>query len=265
MEKKIGVFDSGVGGLTVLKSLVEILPNESYVYFGDTGNIPYGPKTTDEIAELSVEAYKKLKEFDVKMMVIACNTATIHGLEAIRKVADIPVIGVIDPGVDTVIESGCRDVLIIGTDATVNSKAIENKLLDKDSTLNIEGIGCPDMVLAVEDGNSNNEKGRAAVEKYLSMASKTPGCVLMACTHFPALEKHILDYYNERGEKVLAVNPAKKTAETAKEILESTDQLSESKEKGTVEFYSSADQEKFTSSGNIILGESVTIEETKEI
>lgn len=263
MKNKIGVFDSGVGGLTVLKSLVEILPNEDYVYFGDTGNVPYGPRPTEEIAKLSVEAYKKLKEFDIKMMVIACNTATIHGLKAISEVADIPVIGVIEPGVDTVIEAGCKDVLIIGTDATVNSRAIEKMLLEKNPELNVEGIGCPDMVLAVEDGNSNNEIGRAAVEKYLSQAKNTPGCVLMACTHFPALEAHIVNYYREKGEDVLAVNPAKKTAELAKEILGEKGHLNESKEKGTVEFYSSGNQEKFTSSGNIILGDSVTIEETK--
>lgn len=249
----IGVFDSGVGGLTVLKKLVELLPNENFIYFGDTKNVPYGVRTHEDIANLSVNAYKKLKEFSIKALVIACNTATIHGLDAIKEVADIPVVGVIEAGVNNVIDSKSKSVLVIATDATVNSRVHEKSIKKINPEIEVENIGCPDLVMAVENGNSENEEGKKVVERYLNQAENKNDAILLACTHFPALYNHIDNYYKERNRDVKILDPSEKCAEFLKKYLSENDEENEQKERGSIKFTCSGDPEKFKETANFLL------------
>ncbi len=252
MNNRIGVFDSGVGGLTVLEALVNKMPNEKYYYFGDTKNIPYGIKTPEEIAELSVNAYRKLKELGIKILIIGCNTATVHGLSAIQDIADIPVIGVIEPGVMAATESGCNNILILATEATINSGLIQSLLKKEIKDVSIEAIGAPDMVLAVENGNSKNKKGKEAVNKYLSNTEISPDCVMLSCTHFPALEDFIIEYYTSINKTIKIINPAEKAAELAFNELIKINHL-ETKSDRDIDYFTSGDINKFINSGNLVL------------
>lgn len=264
MDKRIGVFDSGVGGLTVLKSLVEKMPNEDFYYFGDTKNVPYGPRTPEDIGNLSVNAYKKLKELGIKMLVIGCNTATVHGLEPIKKIADIPVIGVIEPGVLAAKEKKCKNIVILATDATINSGLIQSLLKEEIDNPNIQGIGAPDMVMAVENGDSSNERGREAVNKYLNKIDIDPDCIMLSCTHFPALEHFIKDFDKFKNKGIEIINPAEKVAESAFKILKDSGNL-KSDGVGKIDYFTSGDLDKFMESGNLVLNGALLIKETNSL
>jgi glutamate racemase len=264
MDRRIGVFDSGVGGLTVLKELVKKMPNEKYFYLGDTANVPYGVRESEDIARLSVDAYKKLENLGIKMLVIACNTATVHGLEAIKKVATVPVIGVIEPGVRAALDSGIENVLVLATNATVNSGLIQNMLKDSKPDINVEGIGAPEMVLAVEEGHSNDEIGEKIVNNYLDSAEINPDGVMLSCTHFPALEHFVVDYYKKKGKDICIINPAKNCAEETFDILDGKGELRKTGE-CDIDFYATGDIDKFIYSGNMVLGGDIIIEEAKNL
>ncbi|NLW42809.1 MAG: glutamate racemase [Tissierellia bacterium] len=264
MTNRIGVFDSGVGGLTVLKALVKKMPNEKFYYFGDTKNIPYGIKTPAEIANLSVNAYKKLKDLGIKLLVIGCNTATVHGLAAIEEVADIPVIGVIEPGVMAAKENACKNILILATEATINSGLIQSLLRKEIQDVSIEGVGAPDMVLAVENGNSKNEKGKEVVDRYLNEIEISPDCVMLSCTHFPALEDFIVNYFDSINNPIKIINPAEKAAELAFDRLMEMEQL-ETKGEGEIDYFTSGDLDKFINSGNLVLSGDLIIERARNL
>lgn len=264
-DKRIGVFDSGVGGLTVLKELIKEFPNESFYVFGDTGNNPYGVRKPEEIAKLTLNAFKKLEDLGLKSYVIACNTATVHGLDTLRAESDIPVIGVIQPGIETALDTGCQNILVLATAATINSELIQKTLKERNPDLNIEGIAAPDMVIAAENGDITNEKGREVVYKYLDSATIDPDCVMLSCTHFPAFEDIIVEYYKEKGKDIKIVNPAKATAEELHDIMKELDILEDENHKQEVDFYTSGDIEKFKNSGNMILGDDYTIKKANNL
>lgn len=265
MEKRIGVFDSGLGGLTVLKELVRELPEENYFVFGDTKNMPYGVRESKDICNLTEEGFNKLYEKGIKALVIACNTATVHGLENLQSKTDIPVIGVIEPGVLSATNAGCENILVLGTEATINSGLIQRLLKEKNPNVKVEGIGAPEMVLAVENGEAQTEIGRKVVYKYLDQSNIEPDCVMLSCTHFPALEHFIIEYYHEKNKMIKIINPAKKCAELVKEALEDRNELNESDEKGLIEYYTSGDTDSYTKGGNAILGGEILIRETNNL
>lgn len=259
MDKRpIGVFDSGVGGLTVFSVLKENLTDENFIVLGDTKNNPYGVKTPEEIGDLSVNAYKKLKEFDIKAMVIGCNTATVYGLDKIKEIADIPIIGIIDPGVSQVLKHRPKNLLILATQATVNSGQIQKKLEDED--INIEAIACPDMVKAVESGDAKNEKGYEVVKKYLDQATIDEDAVLLACTHFPAMTGNIKKYYEEKNKDVTVINPADGALDFVKDEIEPG-----GVDDPYVKYFTTGDPDTFRKSGNIVLGGKFEIEEVHHI
>lgn len=265
VEKRIGVFDSGVGGLTVLKELVKIMPYENFYYFGDTANVPYGVKSSDELAKLSVDAYKKLEELGIKLLVIGCNTATVHGLKAIEKVANVLVIGVIEPGILSAKKQGCAKVIVLATEATINSNVIQNLLKETNEDIVVQGIGAPDMVMAVERGNTRNEKGREIVYRYLDQGEFDPDGVMLSCTHFPALEHFIRDYYQEKGLDVTIIDPAEMVSKIAVSRLEEMGKLNKGKKKGQITYYTSGDKDRFKESGNKVLDGDLIISEVHEL
>lgn len=259
-EGAIGVFDSGLGGLTVLKELVKLLPDEDYIYLGDNLRMPYGAKTDEEIENFTVAAYKFLREKGIKAMVIACNTATAMGLEGVNRVADIPAVGVISPGADMVAELNKSKIGILATDATVRSKAYDKLILEKMEDAEIFGVGAPDLVLAVESAKTTDEDRRAVVKKYLDQFPEDLEVLVLACTHFPALENFIREYFQERNRVVDIVNPAYETAKVVKSLV--GDAASGS---GKREYNVTTRPDEFKDIGNVILAGNPVIDQVSTV
>lgn len=264
-NEKIGLFDSGVGCLSILVELIKELPNESFCVFGDSINNPYGVREDKEITRLSVEAFKKVEGLGIKACVVGSNTSTIYALEDIKKSTDIPVIGVIEPGINAAIKSGCENILIMGTPATIKSEFIKNKLLKTNPILNIEGIATPIMEDLAEEGKAKTNKAKDVVYKYLDSVKIIPDCVMLSCTHFPIFEDIIKDYYKEKGKDVIIINPAKSTALDLRRVLEDHNLLSDEDNTQKIEFYTSGDKEIYKNTGNLFLDGKYIIEEVKNI
>jgi glutamate racemase len=216
--RPIGVFDSGVGGLTVVRSIMDALPREPIVYFGDTARYPYGPRPLDEIREFSLQIAEHLLERDVKLLVVACNSATAAALDEVTAAVPIPVIGVIDPAVRAAIRATRSGrVGLIGTEATVSSGAYQRALgrLDPKGTVELIPQACPQFVGFVERGDTTSRQLFDAAETYLTVLRMARvDTVILGCTHYPLLQGAI---HHVMGDDVLLVSSA---AETAKEVYE---------------------------------------------
>ena len=262
-NKYIGIFDSGVGGLTVLSSLLKILPNENYLYLGDTANVPYGIKSPEQIKDLSVQSFKKMEKYGLKALVIGCNTATVYGLEAIKQITDLPVIGIIDSGLEAVKEADVERVLVVATDATINSGVIRDGIEKISPNIQIQGIGCPEMVKAVESGETKSSKGYELVKDYLDQSMTNEDSILLACTHFPAMIDNIERYYESKKRKVKIINPSIKCGDKVKEILEELELFNEGE--GSVKFLTTGDPDQFKKIGNLVLDGELEIKTVEKI
>lgn len=226
----IGVFDSGIGGLTVLREIQSLLPNESAIYIGDEAHFPYGEKTSDQIVKYSLGICDKLVDLGVKMIVIACNTITAAAFDEIYQYVNVPVIGVIDAGIQAALDTTKNNnVGVLATQATIDSKIFENKLLGINPELNITSVAAPMLVEFVERDidmvqNHPNDQLKDAIHNYCE-DFKNANCdtVIMACTHFPPLEPLL---QAELGTNTSLVSPSKKTAEEALKILNAQNLLS---------------------------------------
>ncbi|MED4016317.1 glutamate racemase [Sutcliffiella cohnii] len=190
MEKPIGVIDSGVGGLTVAKEIIRQLPKERIIYLGDTARCPYGPRDKEEVKQFTWEMTNYLlNHHDIKMLVIACNTATAAVLEEIKEKLPIPVIGVVDPGARTALKvSSNNHIGVIGTVGTINSKAYENALKTINSDVQVESLSCPSFVPLVESGEFDGEDAIEIVkESLLPFQENKMDTLILGCTHYPLL------------------------------------------------------------------------------
>lgn len=246
--RPIGVFDSGIGGVTVLKEIRKLLPKENIVYYADTARVPYGPRPAGEIQEFSLEAVNFLLKKDIKLLVIACNTVTAVAFDYIVENVDIPVIGVIEPGVRAV--QNTKDIKrlgLIATKATVDSNAYQSRLKNQDADLIINAKACPMLVSIVEEGWADTEISKLIVERYLeNMKKDNIDALILACTHFPVLRSQI----EACVEDVRIIDPAEETALELEKVLKANDILNESGTDGEVEFYVSDSAEKFKSIAN---------------
>ena len=192
----IGIFDSGIGGLTVAKAVKDILPNERIVYFGDTARTPYGPRTAEEVLQFTREIVDYLIQFQPKMIVIACNTATAVALMDIRSRVAVPVVGVINPGARAAIgrtKTGC--IGVIGTEGTINSGAYEQALKTLSPKIEIISRACPAFVPLVEEGKfSSRETSRVVTESLQTLHEFPIDCLILGCTHYPLLIPKIREY-----------------------------------------------------------------------
>ncbi|WP_457745956.1 glutamate racemase [Sulfurimonas sp.] len=192
---KIGVFDSGIGGLTVVKSLLEHQLFEEIIYFGDTARVPYGPKDKNTIIRYGIEAVEFFKNFELDMIIVACNSVSAYALEEMQESASCPVIGVIEPGVlatSNAVDSH-SNVLVIGTKATVNSKAYENALKVLKFT-NVKSKATPLFVPLVEEELFNGTILNATLRHYFEN-EESPDAVILGCTHFPLISDAISKYF----------------------------------------------------------------------
>jgi len=254
MKNPIAVFDSGLGGLTVVRQLRKELPQEHFVYFGDTARVPYGCKSADTVKRFALQAVEFLLQFDPKIIVAACNTASAMALETLQEAVNVPVIGVIEPGARAAVESaGERCIAVIATEATINSQAYHRAIWRINPDARIVAKACPLLVAMVEEGRRPTEPVvELVVSEYLQgLKDHEPGVLLLGCTHYPLL-------YEAFG-KVMgpAVNIIDSASHTAEEVVgELAEQSSEeTKTAGTVRCYVSDNPERFAVLGARFLNE----------
>lgn len=185
----IGIFDSGVGGLTVYRALHERLPNERFVYLGDTARVPYGTKSLATVERYAVENSRFLQAHGIKLLVVACNTASALALPAIRKAVRVPIMGVIEPGSRAAVEvADGGKIGVIATEATVQSHAYAQAIVAMGSDVEVIERACPLFVSLAEEGWANSDVARIVAADYLSEFKKTPvGALVLGCTHYPIL------------------------------------------------------------------------------
>lgn len=250
---KIGVFDSGIGGVTVLKRINEILPNESIVYYGDTLFSPYGEKTKEEIEERCIKISNFLVEQGCKVIVIACNTATVAALEKLQEVMTVPVIGVINPGSRaTVTSTKNKRVGVIATPFTAKNLAYTKEIKKIGEEIEVFEAGCRLFCTMIEQGWDTFENRFELLEEYLSPLPKDIDTLVLGCTHYPIILEDIKKYY-----KGIIVDPAFETAKEVKEKLSQISLTNQSSQAGIVEFYVSGDREQFKKGIEGILGHEV--------
>ena len=215
----IGVFDSGVGGLTVVREIMRQIPNESICYFGDTARVPYGSKTKETVTKFSRQIVRFLKTHQVKTIVIACNTASAYALEELEKEIDIPIIGVVRPGAKVAAEVTQNGKIgVIATEATIGSQIYNRYINEINNNVTIYGKACPLFVPLVEEGLWQDPVTDEIAKRYLSeLIDIGIDTLIMGCTHYPLIRSTIGRVI---GEEVTLVNPAYETALELKEMLQ---------------------------------------------
>ncbi|WP_046174001.1 glutamate racemase [Domibacillus indicus] len=229
MNRPIGVIDSGVGGLTVAKEMMRQLPKETIYYVGDTARCPYGPRLPGEVRKFTWEMTRFLERYDMKMLVIACNTATAVVLDEIKRELDIPVVGVIQPGARAAIkQTKNRHIAVLGTAGTVKSGAYEKAIEAINPGVEVYSLACPDFVPLVESGEYRSERAEQIVQRTLEPLKKTSlDTVILGCTHYPLLEPIIAD---TMGPDVSVISSGDETARGVSAILEFNDMLAENEQ-----------------------------------
>lgn len=265
MDKRpIGVFDSGVGGLTVLREIMEMMPYEDVIYFGDTARIPYGSKSEQTVKKFAYQCAKFLYDKGVKTIVIACNTASAVAIDYLKDRFDIPVIGVIEPGARGAVEATKNGRIgVIGTYATIGSSAYQNKIMEKMPEAEIVGIPCPLFVPIVEEGWEYSEVARLTARQYLAeLMEHDVDSLVLGCTHYPILRHTIGQVL---GEKVRLVNPAFETAKELKETLRENNMTKNDFVKAVYRYYVSDAPEKFRRIGGNFLKKEIELLEEIQI
>src|SRR5690625_3225704 len=211
MEQPIGVIDSGVGGLTVMQEIMRQLPRENIIYLGDIARCPYGSRTNEEVRQFTWEMVNFLLKKDIKLLVIACNTATAHTLYELEEKLDIPVVGVIQPGARTAIKhSEDQQIGIIGTESTINSKKYEVELQKIHPEVEAVSIACPTFVPMIERGELEGKKAEEQVKKALNIFNKEKiDTLILGCTHYPLIKNVIQKVL---GDKIKIVSSGEETA-----------------------------------------------------
>jgi len=256
----VGVFDSGVGGLTVAREIMRNLPSEKIVYFGDTARVPYGSKSKDTVIRYSSQIVHFLREQNVKAIVIACNTASAFALEAVQDKLDIPVLGVIEAGARVAAEeTKNKRVGVIGTVGTVGSGIHESYLKRLNPEITVIGKACPLFVPLVEEGWLHDPVTVEVASRYLQELKDEQGdTLILGCTHYPLIRSTIQEVM---GEKVRLVNPAYETALELKSLLTKMDLLSTGEQQAEFpyRFYVSDLADEFKEFANSILPYDVTM------
>lgn len=252
-NRPIGIFDSGVGGLTVVKQFFKRLPHEEIVYLGDTARVPYGTKSPETIKRFSLENSEFLMKFDVKMIVVACNTASSTSLDALRERFNIPILGVIKPGAQKAVSVTRNNRIgIIGTHTTVKSKAYEKEIKNIIKDVEVVSKACPIFVPLVEEGWGNEQVTCDIAKKYLSsLIRKRVDTLILGCTHYPLLKSVISKVM---GRNVKIIDSAGSVADEAYNILTALGILADEDRKLRHRFYATDAVEHFVRIGEKFLG-----------
>ncbi len=255
-RRPIGVFDSGIGGLTVVRELERQLPHESLIYFGDTARVPYGNKSPETVRRFSREILDFLLSRDVKLVVVACNTATAHALTELQRVSPVPVEGVIEPGARAAVgATKTGRIGIIGTAGTVASGAYERAIKDADGKVVVTSRACPLFVPLVEEGWLDHPATRLIAQEYLApLESHHIDTLVLGCTHYPLLKPLLADVL---GPAVALIDSAEQTAAAVGRELAASTLRAPAAQEGHVHFVVSDDPQRFVKVGRRFLGERV--------
>lgn len=252
----IGVFDSGIGGLTVVKRLASTLPNENIIYFGDTARVPYGSKSNSTVVEYSIQNTKFLLQKNIKALVVACNTASSIAIPELKKMFDIPIIGMIEPGSKMALEkSKSNKIGVIGTRATVGNLAYSNEIKKLNESAEVLEKPCPLFVPLAEEGWMKHQATFEIAEEYLKELREIGiDTLVLGCTHYPILSEVIQQVI---GRNVTLIDSGVASSEVIKTELEKLDLLSDSKAIGVQEYYVSDIPAKFKEVAELFLGKEI--------
>jgi len=263
-ESPVGVFDSGIGGLTVAHAVIQQLPHESVTYFGDTARVPYGPKSPDTVRRYSREIASFLVDQGVKTLVVACNTATAHALPALQDALAIPVIGVIEPGARAAVQATRNGhVGVIGTAGTIKSGAYERALRALEPSLRVTVRACPLFVPLVEEGWVNHAATHLVAEEYLApLLREDVDTLVLGCTHYPLLKSVIADVL---GSSVRLIDSAEETARETSAVLVTECLVASADADPQYRFIASDDPLMFLQLGQRFLGGAIESVEVKTL
>jgi glutamate racemase len=252
-ELPIGVFDSGMGGLTVLRALKKSMPNESFIYLGDTARLPYGTKSQHTITQYAVQMASTLVERGIKLLVIACNTATTAALNYLQQLfPHIPVIGVVEPGAQAAVNATrTNHIAVLATEATIASAGYQNAINTLNPAIKILTQSCGLFVSLAEEGWVDNHIAKATAEEYLTniIQDFECDCVVLGCTHFPVFKDMLTTIL---GNRIKLVNSAEETAKAVQKVNSPTKQIN-----STTKFLVTDLSERFSKIGKIFFGEAI--------
>ena len=258
-KSPIGIFDSGIGGLTIAHAIKNKLPNESLIYFGDTKHLPYGEKSEQAIKDYSLKIAEFLKKNNCKAIIIACNSASSTAYNHIKKnINSIPIYNVIDPIVSFISKKYFnKKIGVIGTKATIQSGIYENKLLDKNATLSVASLETPLLAPMIEEGFFNQEISSTIIKNYLNDKKLDKIDILvLACTHYPLIQNEIISFYN----KIDVIDSSEIIADYIHEELYKSKLLNQAN-KPKFNFIISNFTESFSNSANVFFKENISLEE----
>jgi len=271
VDRPIGMFDSGFGGLTVARAVIDLLPSENLIYIGDTARYPYGPKPASEVRSYAIElATSLVRDFNAKLIVVACNTAASVALSELRSLLSVPVIGVVEPGARALVEATTNNrVAVIGTVGTISSGAYEsavaNASRDVSREVSLTAAACPGFVEFVERNETSGRAVTELAEKLLApIRNADVDTLLLGCTHYPYLSEVI---GRVMGSGVRLINSADATASVVRDVLAENNisrsvgsgAQSSSRHSGLHEFYSSGDVQQFAEFGHRFLGPELSV------
>jgi glutamate racemase len=243
VSESIGIFDSGVGGLTFLNQLQRLLPKENKTYFGDTARVPYGNRSPEEIQKFMRQTMTWMESQGVKLVVAACNTSCALALEVVRTEFQTPIVGLILPGAKAAVQRG-RRIGVIATQATVRSRAYTSAMKELDPTVEVFEVACPEFVPLVESGQVNSRQAKKIAIQYLQpLLNEGIDTIVYGCTHYPHLEPLFKSFLSDY---ITLVDPAVETAFAVKRELQLLGLLSNSMQPGKTTFYVSGDPAPFS-------------------
>jgi glutamate racemase len=255
-EKKIGIFDSGVGGLTVASEIFKILPDEDVIYFGDTARCPYGPRSQKIIREFSLQNLNFLLSQKVKFVIVACNTSSAFALDFLKEGFEVSLMGVIEPGAKAAVRTTKNSRIgVIGTVGTISSHSYKDAIYKFDKNVSVFSHPCPLFVPLVEEGFLDKKATYLIAEEYLCTLKKQKiDTLILGCTHSPLLKKVIKEVM---GTRVTLIDSAEQTAREVKRFLSENNLLKKTKGKPLHEFFVSDQPEKFIQIGQRFLGKKI--------
>ena len=256
MKRPIGIFDSGLGGLTVLSEIRKILPKEDLVYFGDTAHVPYGSKSREVVTKFSSQIAAFLVRQKVKMIVVACNTASAFALPVLKNKFNLPVFGVIYPGAKAALSSSKKNRIgVIGTEGTIKSLSYDKAIRSINKKAEVLSAPCPLFVPLIEEGWINHPVTKEVAKEYLTpLAKRGIDVIVLGCTHYPLIKETIRKIVDR---KITLIDSAEAAAADVRRILESSGLLEKSSSPGRYKFYVSDSPEKFKKLGRMFLGHSL--------
>ena len=255
-ERPIGIFDSGVGGLTVFRAIQQLLPQEHIVYLGDAARLPYGSKSTETVIRYTLECAHFLLKSNIKALVIACHTASSLSTSALKTTLHIPIIDMVQPCLPKLkLHAQRGNVAVIGTAATIGSNIYQNSLANSKDSLKVKAIACPLFAPLIEEGLAASSIARECIQHYLSPLKKDKvHALLLACTHYPLLNNELQAFM---GDECTLLDPAYACAEAVRDILSHQDLLNISSLQGTTHFFTTDDANKFLHLGERFLSKPI--------